>query len=253
MSRRPLVAANWKMHGLKAFAADLCATLVDGLAGESACDVLICPPFVYLAQVQQALRGSDIRLGAQNMHQQEQGAFTGEISAPMLLDHDCSHVLIGHSERRELFAESSELTALKVQSAVNAGLVPVLCVGESGAQREAGTTNEVIRGQLQAVLDLCNAEVFAKAVVAYEPVWAIGTGLTATPEQAQDVHAMIRTFIAGQPGGEEIAAELKILYGGSVKAANAAALFAQPDIDGALVGGASLVAEDFLAICRAAA
>lgn len=251
MVRRPLVAANWKMHGQKAQADALIRALLDGLGAlDVGVDVLVCPAFVHLAQVAAALAGSSVRLGAQNLHQAEQGAFTGEVSAPMLRDVGCSHVLIGHSERRTLFGETDEVVAAKFVAAQRAGLIPVLCVGESAEQHQAGSTQDVVRQQLQAVLAVAGAEAFAAAVVAYEPVWAIGTGLTATPQQAQAVHAQIRAELQQQ--GCQAAAMVRVLYGGSVKAANAAELFAQPDIDGALVGGASLVAEEFLAICRAA-
>lgn len=254
MVRRPLVAANWKMHGQKAQAAALIRALVAGLAGESrpanGVDVLVCPSFVHLVQLAQEMAGTPLQLGAQNVHQEAEGAFTGEVSAPMLQDVGCTHVLVGHSERRVLFGETDSIVAAKFAAAQRAGLVPVLCVGESAAQRQEGSTADVVRRQLQAVIDTSGAAAFAGAVVAYEPVWAIGTGLTATPQQAQDVHALIRAELARQ--GCSVADEVRVLYGGSVKAANAAELFGQPDIDGALVGGASLVAEEFLAICRAA-
>lgn len=250
MQRRPLVAANWKMHGQKAQADALVHALRAGLAAPPGCDVLLCPAFVYLMQVGKALAGSSLQLGAQNVHQAEQGPFTGEVSAPMLRDIGCSHVLVGHSERRTLFGETDSTVAAKFVAAQKAGLVPVLCVGESAAEREAGSTDAVVRRQLQAILDAAGGPACANAVIAYEPVWAIGTGLTATPEQAQAVHALIRAELARQ--GCEAAGAVRILYGGSVKASNAAELFAQPDIDGALVGGASLVAEEFLAICQAA-
>jgi triosephosphate isomerase len=249
--RRPLVAANWKMHGQKAQAAALIQALVQELDGQDAIDVLVCPAFVYLTQVAEALAGSKLQLGAQNVHQAGQGAFTGEVSAPMLRDVGCSHVLVGHSERRTLFGETDAVIAAKFVAVQDAGLIPVLCVGESAEQREAGETDSVVQQQLRAVLASAGAAAFARAVIAYEPVWAIGTGLTATPQQAQAVHALIRRELAAQACAAADA--VQVLYGGSVKAANAAELFAQPDIDGALVGGASLVAEEFLAICRAAA
>jgi triosephosphate isomerase len=254
MLRRPLVAANWKMHGQKAQAAALAQALVGGLAEclvkENGLDVLVCPSFVQLAQVGQAFAGTCLQLGAQNVHQEAEGAFTGEISAPMLRDAGCSHVLVGHSERRVLFGETDSIVAAKFAAAQKYGLVPVLCVGESAAQRENGSTADVVTRQLQAVIDTSGAGAVGNAIVAYEPVWAIGTGLTASPEQAQEVHALIRAVLSA--AGGQGAAGTRILYGGSVKAANAAELFGQPDIDGALVGGASLVAEEFLAICRAA-
>lgn len=251
MVRRPLVAANWKMHGQKARAGALVQALVAGLGAENRIDVLVCPPFVHLAQLADAMAGTRLQLGAQNVHQEAEGAFTGEISAPMLREAGCTHVLVGHSERRVLFGETDSIVAAKFAAAQSAGLVPVLCVGESAAERKAGSTVAVVRRQLQAVFDTSGAAACANAVIAYEPVWAIGTGLTASPEQAQEVHALIRAELLSH--GCVDAAQVRVLYGGSVKAANAAELFGQPDIDGALVGGASLVAEEFLAICRAAA
>jgi len=248
--RRPLVAANWKMHGQKAEAVTLIRALADGLGSETRLDVLVCPSFVHLAQVKDAMAGTPLQLGAQNMHQEAEGAFTGEVSAPMLRDVGCSHVLVGHSERRVLFGETDMVVAAKFAAAQRAGLIPVLCVGESAVEREAGSTAEVVCRQLQVVVDAVGADAFADAVVAYEPVWAIGTGLTATPQQAQEVHALIRAELAQRGCGS--AEGIRVLYGGSVKAANAAELFGQPDIDGALVGGASLIAEEFLAICQAA-
>jgi triosephosphate isomerase len=245
--RNGLVAANWKMHGRSNNNAALLSDLLAGLGSNSSTDVLICPPAVYLQQVGELLTGSKVLLGAQNIHTQEAGAFTGEISAPMLQDFGCSHVIIGHSERRELFQESDRFIADKFAAAQASDIRPVLCVGETLAQREAGATESTVLRQLHAVLEQVGVEAFAKAVIAYEPVWAIGTGLTATPEQAQDVHALIRTTLANESA--EIAGAIRILYGGSVKADNAAELFVQPDIDGALVGGASLVAQEFLTIC----
>lgn len=257
MVRRPLVAANWKMHGQRAEVGALVQALVGGLATghplTDRVDVLVCPSFVHLTQVGAALTGTDMLLGAQNLHQESQGAFTGEVSAPMLQDVGCRYVLVGHSERRMLYGESDALVAAKFVAAQTAGLVPVLCVGESASQREDGHTAEVVRRQLRAVISQAGAEAFARdisAVIAYEPVWAIGTGQTATPEQAQEVHALIRAELAGRGCAADA---VRIVYGGSVKAANAAELFEQSDIDGALVGGASLIAAEFLAICRAAA
>jgi len=245
--RNPLVAANWKMHGRTESNAALLSALVAGLDARSATEVLICPPAVYLQQAGESLKGSNVLLGAQNMHASESGAFTGEVAAPMLRDFGCSHVIIGHSERRELFQESDQFVAEKFATAVANDITPVLCVGESREQREAGETEATVLRQLQAVVEHVGIDAFAGAVIAYEPVWAIGTGLTATPEQAQEVHALIRTTLASN--NKEVAGAIRILYGGSVKAGNAEELFAQPDIDGGLVGGASLVAEDFLKIC----
>lgn len=246
--RKKLVAGNWKMHGSLAENAALLAAIKPALAGIEAA---VCVPFPYLAQVQVALAGSSIAWGAQNLSEQAKGAFTGEVSASMLRDFGCSYVIVGHSERRSLYAESDELVAKKYMAAQAAGLTPILCVGESLAERESGVTEAVVARQLDAVVQVAGVASLAKAVVAYEPVWAIGTGKTATPEQAQAVHAFIRGKIAVLDAG--VADALVIQYGGSVKAANAAELMAQPDIDGGLIGGASLVADEFIAICRAAA
>jgi len=245
--RKGLVAANWKMNGSRDSNTALLKALVAGLDGAAAPDVLVCPPAVYLQQAGELLKGSNIMLGAQNMHDQQAGAFTGEISAPMLKDLGCSHVIIGHSERREIFGESDALIADKFAAALANSLSPVLCIGETQAQREAGETEATVLRQLDAVLQQVGADAFADAVIAYEPVWAIGTGLTATPDQAQEMHDLIRGTLARH--NAEVAGAIRVLYGGSVKADNAAELFAQPDIDGALVGGASLVADDFLTIC----
>jgi len=245
--RKGLVAANWKMHGQRQSNADLLDALTTGLKESPGVEVLVCPPSVYLDQVSTRLENSKIMLGAQNVHSQESGAFTGELSAPMLRDVGCEFVIIGHSERRELFGESDSFIAEKFSAVQEAGLVPILCIGETQQQREAGETEVTVLRQLDAVLEHAGVEEFKNAVIAYEPVWAIGTGLTATPEQAQEVHALIRGRLAEQ--SEEVAQKIRILYGGSVKGANAAELFAQTDIDGGLVGGASLVAEDFLKIC----
>jgi triosephosphate isomerase len=245
--RKGLVTANWKMNGSRDSNTALLKALVAGLDGGAAPDVLVCPPAVYLQQAGELLKGSNIMLGAQNMHDQQAGAFTGEISAPMLKDLGCSHVIIGHSERREIFGESDALIADKFAAALANSLSPVLCIGETQAQREAGETEATVLRQLDAVLQQVGADAFADAVIAYEPVWAIGTGLTATPDQAQEMHDLIRGTLARH--NAEVAGAIRVLYGGSVKADNAAELFAQPDIDGALVGGASLVADDFLTIC----
>lgn len=247
--RRKLVAGNWKMHGSLSRNGELLGQLA-AHAGEMACEMLVCPPFPYLAQAQLLLAGSGIGLGAQNLSEHPVGAFTGEVSADMLADFGCRHVLVGHSERRSLFAESDVLVAAKFEAARRAGLAPVLCVGETLAEREAGLTGEVVSRQLLAVLQRTGVAAMRDALVAYEPVWAIGTGRTATPAQAQEVHAAIRSLVAGYDA--DVAGGLRILYGGSVKPQNALELFGQPDIDGGLIGGAALVAEDFLAICRAA-
>ncbi len=242
-SRTRLIMGNWKMHGNLADNAKLLAGVRAGAGNlASGAQLAVCVPFPYLAQAAQVLSGSSVSWGAQDLSTQTHGAFTGEVSGAMLKDFACRYVLVGHSERRSMHAESDQLVADKAKAALAAGLTPVVCVGESLAQRDANQVLAVIQQQLAPVLAL-GAEAVKKMVVAYEPVWAIGTGRTATPEQAQEVHAAIRAAL--QAVGSS---QVQILYGGSVKAANAASLFAMPDIDGALVGGASLVAEDFLAI-----
>ncbi len=238
------------MHGTLAQNAVLLAAVRDGMAAVGDVDCAVCVPFPYLAQAQQKLAGSGVRWGAQDVHQLEKGAYTGEVSAAMLLDFACSYVIVGHSERRAYYGESSRLVAEKFLAAQQAGIVPILCVGETLEQRDSGMTESVVAGQLDALIELGGVQALRSAVVAYEPVWAIGTGKTATSAQAQAVHAFIRQRIATHDG--QIASGLCILYGGSVKANNAAELFAMPDIDGGLIGGASLVADEFLAICRAA-
>jgi triosephosphate isomerase (TIM) len=247
MGRRALVVANWKMNGQKARIASLSKALLSGLAGISRTEVVICPPCLYLAQVQAAFQESTIGLGGQNLYTEDSGAYTGEISAPMLKDFDCRYVILGHSERRKLFAETDALVAAKVVAAQVHGLTPIICVGESAAQRQAGTTEAVVRRQVEAIFQHAGAASFENAVIAYEPLWAIGSGRAATPEKAQSVHELIRGIVAGKD--ERLAAGLRILYGGSVNASNAAEFYGQPDIDGALVGGASLIAEEFAAIC----
>jgi triosephosphate isomerase len=245
--RKKLVAGNWKMHGSLAENAALLSALKPALAGIEA---VVCVPFPYLAQAQSELAGSSIAWGAQNLSEHSKGAYTGEVSASMLRDFGCSYVIVGHSERRSLYGESDQQVAAKFIAAQAGGLVPILCVGESLEERESGITEQVVARQLDAVISAAGIGALANAIVAYEPVWAIGTGKTASPEQAQAVHAFIRGKIAGLDAA--IADGLVIQYGGSVKAANAAELFAQPDIDGGLIGGASLVAEEFAAICQAA-
>jgi triosephosphate isomerase len=210
----------------------------------------VCPPFVYLQEISRALHQSSIDLGAQDVCAEPQGAFTGEVSAAMLKDVGCEYVIVGHSERRLIYRESDQLVARKFAAAQAKALMPILCVGEQLAEREANRTEEVVARQLDAVLELSGVEAFVQAVIAYEPVWAIGTGRNATPEQAQDVHAFIRARLAAR--NAKIAGETRILYGGSVKAGNAAELFARPDVDGGLIGGASLKADEFLAILAAA-
>ncbi len=252
MTRKSLIAGNWKMNGSAAESRELVAALRAGVTPTAAATMLLCPPFVYLAAARQWLEGSPIMLGAQNLADKPgSGAYTGEVSGQMLRDVGCSHVIVGHSERRALYGETDALVATKFKVAQAAGLIPIACVGETLEQREAGKTRTVIEGQVAAILDAAGVQAFAKAVVAYEPVWAIGTGKTATPEQAQEVHAFIRGMVAARDA--TIAAGLSILYGGSVKGGNARTLFAMPDIDGGLVGGASLVATEFLEIFRAAA
>jgi triosephosphate isomerase len=248
--RRPIVAGNWKMHGSRAETAALIEELLARAPAAPAATCVICPPFVYLHEASRLLRDSAFSLGAQDVCADTHGAFTGEISAAMLKDVGCEYVIVGHSERRLLYRESDQLVARKFGTAHARGLVPILCVGEQLADREAGRTREVIARQLDAVLELCGAGALGQGVIAYEPVWAIGTGRNATPEQAQEVHASIRARIGERDA--KIAAATRILYGGSVKAGNAADLFAMPDVDGGLIGGASLKADEFLTILAAA-
>jgi triosephosphate isomerase (TIM) len=247
--RRKLVAGNWKMHGALAQNSELLGALRSGMAGLTQVDCAVCVPFPYLAQTQQALSGSAVKWGAQDVHQLDKGAYTGEVSAAMLRDFACAYVIVGHSERRAIYGESSRLVAEKFIAAQQAALTPILCVGETLEQRESNVTEAVVAEQLDAVIQLAGVQALKNAVVAYEPVWAIGTGKTATSAQAQAVHAFIRQRVATQDS--QVASGLCILYGGSVKANNAVELFAMPDIDGGLIGGASLVADEFLAICKA--
>jgi len=247
--RRRIVAGNWKLHGTRAFATALVRDIADGMPADGA-EVVILPPLPYLGDLIEDFEDRPIAFGAQDVSSNEQGAYTGEVSASMLVDVGARYGLVGHSERRQYHGESSELVALKFQAAIRAGLRPILCMGEGLEQREQGLTEQVIASQLAPVLERVGVAAFADAVLAYEPVWAIGTGRSATPEQAQAVHAFIRGQIAAQDA--RIADSLPILYGGSVKPDNAAALCQQPDVDGGLIGGASLVAADFLAIVRAA-
>ena len=248
--RKKFVAGNWKMHG--SFQQN--TALLENLkahVSDVACEVAVCVPYPYLAQAQSMVEGSVIGLGAQNLSEHVSGAFTGEVSASMLKEFGCRYVLVGHSERRAQYGESDAVVAAKFAAAQAVGIVPVLCVGESLAERQSGLTAQVVSRQLSAVLDLLGVAALESSVVAYEPVWAIGTGMTATPGQSQEVHFAIRSQVAVQ--NAVIAGGLRILYGGSVKPQNAKELFAQADIDGGLIGGAALVADDFLAICRAAA
>lgn len=244
--RRQLVAGNWKMNGSRTSIQKLVAGLIE--AGPFDCDVIVLPSFVFLAQVKQLIVGSDIGLGAQNLHWQSHGAFTGEISAPMLVEAGAKYCLVGHSERRTLFGESDEQVADKFGACLAHGLIPILCFGETLAEREAGQTMAVVKRQLDAVLAKQGIAGFAGAVLAYEPVWAIGTGESATPEQAEEVHAGVREMLAGWD--RNIAEHVRVLYGGSVNGENAGSLLGQENIDGALVGGASLKADEFATICR---
>jgi triosephosphate isomerase (TIM) len=249
--RRPLVAGNWKMHGSTVENAALVEQLINGIEdGRGGAEVLVCPPFVYLPEVVRRLKGTPVRVGAQNASAEPAGAFTGEISVAMLKDVGCEYVIVGHSERRAHYREDDAVVARKFRAVLGQGLVPILCVGETLDERESGATESVVGRQLDAVLSLAGVASFARAVVAYEPVWAIGTGKNASPDQAQAVHRFIRDRVAS--GDANIADGLRILYGGSVKAGNAAELFAQPDVDGGLVGGASLKGDEFLEICAAA-
>jgi triosephosphate isomerase len=248
--RKPFVAGNWKLHGSRESAGALARAVVDGLPDALACEVAVCPAFVHLGDVARVLRDSGVALGAQDVSAEEQGAFTGEVGAAMLREFDCAYAIVGHSERRALYAEGDCLVARKFMAAQRAALSPILCVGETLEQREAGETAAVVGRQLKAVLDAAGIAAFAQAVVAYEPVWAIGTGRTATPAQAQEVHALIRAALSAADAS--IARGTRILYGGSVKAANAAEIFAQPDVDGGLIGGASLDPDQFVQICQAA-
>jgi triosephosphate isomerase len=246
--RTKLVVGNWKMHGSLATNLDLLQAVRAGVTGRA--DIGLCVPYPYLAQARAVLEGSAVAWGAQDISEHDQGAWTGEVSGGMLADFACRYVLVGHSERRSFFGETDAVVAAKFAAALRAGLTPILCVGETLAEREAGITGEVVTRQLDEVLAGNGSAAFARAVVAYEPVWAIGTGRTATPAQAQEVHALIRARLMRE--STEVGKSLRILYGGSVKAGNAAEIFSQPDIDGGLIGGASLVAADFLVICAAA-
>ncbi len=243
---RSMVVGNWKMHASRALVNELLGALKVGMPAQDRIEVAVCPPYPYLMQAADLLAGSGIFLGAQNLAVEASGAYTGEVSGPMLGDVGCRYVIVGHSERRTLFGEDNGVVAQKFRAAVSHGLVPILCVGEQLAEREADATEAVLAAQIDAVLELCGDEALASAVIAYEPVWAIGTGRVATPQQAQAAHRFIRERVSR--GGQTPT----LLYGGSVKPDNAAGLFAQPDVDGGLIGGASLVADQFLSICEAA-
>ena len=248
-NRQPLVAANWKMNGNR----ESVHALLDGfrqVLPQNGVEVLVCPPFIHIHLAAELLAGSALGLGAQTVSEYGSGAYTGEVSAQMLRDYGCRYVIIGHSERRHVFGESNDTVAVKFQCARENGLQPILCLGERLQEREAGVTEQVLSEQLEAVIARAGIESFGEAVIAYEPVWAIGTGRTATPEQAQAAHNFIRLQVARHDDG--VADKLRILYGGSVKADNAAGLFAMADVDGGLIGGASLKIDDFLAICQEA-
>lgn len=271
--RRNLVAGNWKMNGDQAMAAALCADILRGLdrafdtgraaaetaaaetaaagSGHAATEIALCPPHILIPAAAGALAGSSISVGAQDLDANDNGPFTGQISARMLIDSGCRYVIVGHSERRTLYHETDELAAQKANAALAAGLSAIVCLGETRAQRQAGITEEVVGRQLDAVLDVIGVAGIRQSALAYEPVWAIGTGLSATPAEAQQVHRFIREQLAARDA--RAAATCRILYGGSMKPANAAQLIAQPDIDGGLIGGAALNAADFVAICKAAA
>jgi len=246
--RRTLVAGNWKMFGSRQLVRDLIGELRAGVHG--AAEIVICPPYPYLGPAAEMVAGSALCLGAQDLHAAAEGAFTGEVSGAMLRDMGCAYVIVGHSERRQYFGESDELVAAKAEAAIREGLRPIVCVGENETEREAGRQFDVVERQLDAVTARLGTSAMAQVVVAYEPVWAIGTGRTATAAQAQEVHAFVRGQLGRLDAG--VAESVRILYGGSVKAANARELFAQRDIDGGLVGGASLGAAEFAAICMAA-
>ena len=248
-SRVPLIAGNWKMYGTRPEAVALAEGIKAGVADVSEREVLVAPPFTALESVAAVLRGSRVLLAGQNLHWEAKGAFTGEVSGPMLRAAGCSHVIIGHSERRQYFGETDEMVARKVASAQAHGLMPIMCIGETLAEREAGRTLEVVDRQLRRGLLGRDAAAIRALVIAYEPVWAIGTGKVATPEQAQEAHVFIRRMLM-ELGGEDAAAACRVLYGGSVKADNIDTLMAQPDIDGALVGGASLQVESFVRIVK---
>lgn len=248
--RTPLVAGNWKMNGTIDSVTELTQGIVAGAGDIEAADILICPPFVYVQKVEDMLGSAPVALGAQDLYFETGGAYTGEVAGDMLKDIGCGYVIVGHSERRALMGDSDTVVAKKFMAAQEAGLTPILCVGETLEDRKADNTLAVVGSQFNAVIDAAGIEAFADAVVAYEPVWAIGTGETATSEQAQEVHAALRSMAAKRSA--KIAADLRLLYGGSVKPDNAAELFSMPDIDGGLIGGASLKADDFLAICAAA-
>ena len=246
--RKTIVAGNWKMNASKESVNSLIEGILSGMSGVSS-EVIVCAPFPYLSQVETLISNSNLMLGAQNLNVNTKGAFTGEVSADMIKDFGAHHVIVGHSERRSLYGESSTIVAEKTKAAIEAGLIPLLCVGESLKERESGNTEDTVAEQLSAVINLLGIEAFEGIIIAYEPVWAIGTGLTALPEQAQAVHLFIRSLLADS--SESVAQKTPILYGGSMNAGNAADLISCSDIDGGLIGGAALKAKDFLQICKA--
>ena len=248
--RRPLVAGNWKMNGSRTESAALLDGLRKGISAASRAEVAVCPPYILIPLAAEKLAGSPVAWGGQNLSVHKSGAYTGEISGPMLRDYGCTYAIVGHSERRTLYGETDAMVAEKYGVAQAAGLIPILCVGETLQEREANQTETVVARQLDAVLDKHGIGSFKNAVIAYEPVWAIGTGKTATPQQAQEVHRFIRSRLTARD--KTVAENTRILYGGSMKGSNAKELLAQADIDGGLIGGASLQAEEFLTICRAA-
>ena len=245
--RKTIVAGNWKMNASKESVNKLVMGILSGMSNVSS-EVVICAPFPYLSQVEALITHSQVRLGAQNLNTNMSGAFTGEVSADMIKDFGAQHVIVGHSERRSFYGETNTIVAEKVKAALDSGLIPLFCVGETLEQREARETESVVAAQINTVADLVGIDAFLNIVVAYEPVWAIGTGVTASPEQAQEVHAFIRQLLANN--NYDVAQQTPILYGGSMNAANAKELIACADIDGGLIGGASLKPEDFLQICR---
>ena len=246
--RKTIVAGNWKMNASKETVNSLIEGILSGM-NEVSSEVIVCAPFPYLSQVESLINNSKLMLGAQNLNVNPEGAFTGEVSADMIKDFGAQHVIVGHSERRSLYGETNAIVAEKTKAAIGAGLTPLLCVGESLEDRESGKTEAIVEEQINAVIDLIGIEAFDQVIIAYEPVWAIGTGLTASPEQAQTVHLFIRNLLADS--SEKIAQRTPILYGGSMNAGNAADLISCSDIDGGLIGGAALKAEDFLQICKA--
>jgi triosephosphate isomerase len=248
-ARTPLLAGNWKMHGTRAEARALAGALAKSVGDVAGREVLLCPPYTAIDVVREAVAGTRILVGAQNVHGEPKGAFTGEVAASMLIEAGCTHVIVGHSERRQYFGETNSSVNHRLTAALGAGLVPIVCVGETLAERDAGAMQPVVERQVREGFARLDAVALGRCVVAYEPVWAIGTGRTATPEQAQEVHALVRGLL-GELAGARVASGVRILYGGSVKAGNVDALMAQPDIDGALVGGASLDAAAFTRIVR---